>query len=139
MDIDPEDETSYTTQYQEAFLQCVENAYSAKQRRVPVIKPERIPSTNLVPSSSAPGSGQSSIDPYDLSSDDEEYLTPNIVAETTPGRSDRAAHSLTATRPYLNSPPEAPKNWGQMNPNLNNYHSDLMEISSTFWIPDITD
>jgi hypothetical protein len=39
----------------------------------------------------------------------------------------------------LNSPPEAPKNWGQINPNLNDYHSDPMEISSTFWIPDITD
>jgi len=39
----------------------------------------------------------------------------------------------------LNSPPEAPKNWGQINPNLNDYHSDPMEISSKFWIPDITD
>jgi len=39
----------------------------------------------------------------------------------------------------LNSPPEAAKNWGQINPNLNDYHSDPMEISSTFWIPDITD
>jgi hypothetical protein len=46
---------------------------------------------------------------------------------------------LTAARLYLNSPPEAPKNWGQINPNLNDYHSDPMEISSTFWIPDITD
>jgi hypothetical protein len=46
---------------------------------------------------------------------------------------------LTATRLYFNSPPEAPKNWGQINPNLNDYHSDPMEISSTFWIPDITD
>jgi len=57
----------------------------------------------------------------------------------TPGRSDRAALLLTAARLYLNSPPEALKNWGQINPNLNNYHSDPMEISSTFWIPDITD
>jgi len=39
----------------------------------------------------------------------------------------------------LNSPPEAPKNWGQINPNLNDYHADPMEIGSTFWIPDITD
>jgi len=69
----------------------------------------------------------------------EEYLTSNNVAETTPGWSDRAARLLTATRLYLNSPPEAPKNWGQINPNLNDYHSDPMEISSTFWIPDITD
>jgi hypothetical protein len=46
---------------------------------------------------------------------------------------------LTAARLYLNSPPEAPKNWGQINPNLNDYHSDPMEISSICWIPDITD
>jgi hypothetical protein len=56
----------------------------------------------------------------------------------TPGCSDHAAHLLTATRLYLNSPPEAPKNWGQINPNLNDYHSDPMRISSTFWIQDIT-
>ena len=57
----------------------------------------------------------------------------------TPGQSDRTARLLTAARLYLNSPPEAPKNWGQINPNLNDYHSDPMEISSTFWILDITD
>jgi len=39
----------------------------------------------------------------------------------------------------LNSPPEAPKNCGQINSNLNDYHSDPMEISSTCWIPDIAD
>jgi len=39
----------------------------------------------------------------------------------------------------LISPPEAPQRWGQINPNLNDYHSDPMEISSTFWLPDITD
>jgi len=60
------------------------------------------------------------------------------VAETTPGRSDCAAHLLTAAMLYLNSPPEAPKNWGQINQNLNVYQSDPMEISSTFWLPDIT-
>jgi len=79
------------------------------------------------------------LDPYDLSSDDEEYLTPNNVAETTHGRSDHAARLLTAARLYLNSPPEAPKNWGQINANLNDYHCHPMEISSTFWIPAITD
>jgi len=46
---------------------------------------------------------------------------------------------MTAARIYLNSPSEAPQNWGQINPNLNDYHSNQMEISSTFWIPDITD
>jgi len=34
---------------------------------------------------SALGSCQSSFDPYVLSRDDEEYLPPNNVAETTPG------------------------------------------------------
>jgi len=73
-----------------------------------------------------------------VSSDDEEYLTPDNVAEMTPGGGNHAARLLTATRLYLNSPPEAPKNWGQINPYLNGYHSDPMEISSTFWLPDIT-
>jgi len=139
MDINPEDESSYTTQYQEAFLKYVENEYWAKHRCAPVIKLETVPSSNLVPSATASGSYQSSFDPYDLSNDDEEYWTPNNVPETTPGRSDRAVCLLTATRFYLNLPPEAPKNWGQINPNLNDYHSNPMEISSTFWIPDITD
>jgi len=139
MDINPEDETSYTTQYQEAFLKYVENEYCAKHRRAPVNKLATVLSSNLVPSAMASGLYHSSFDPYDLSSDDEEYLTPNNVPETTPGRSDRAARLLTAARRYLNSPPEAPKNWGQINSNLNDYHSDPMEISSTFWILDITD
>jgi len=139
MDINPEQETSYTTQYQEAFLKYVENDYCAKHRRVPVNTLETVTSSNLVPSATASGSYESSFDAYDSSSDDEEYLPLNKVAKTTPGRSDCAARLLTAARLYLNSPPEAPKNWGQINPNLNDYHSDRMEISSTFWIPDTTD
>jgi hypothetical protein len=74
-----------------------------------------------------------------LSSDDDEYLRSKNVAEMTPGLSDRAARLLTAARLYLNLPPEAPKNWGQINPNRNDYHSKPIEISSTFWLPDITD
>jgi len=139
MDINPEDETFYTTQSQEAFLKDVENEDCAKHGRMPVNELETIPSSNLVPSPMASGSNHSSVDPYDSSSDDEEYLMPNNMAETTPARSDRAARLLTAARLHSNSPPEAPKNWGQINPNLNDYHSDPMEISSTFWIPDITD
>jgi hypothetical protein len=46
---------------------------------------------------------------------------------------------LTAARLFLNSLPEAPKNWGQINANLNDDHSDQMMIGSTFWVPDITD
>jgi len=139
MDINPEQETSYTTQYQEAFLKYVENDYCAKHRRVPVNTLETVTSSNLVPSATASGSYESSFDAYDSSSDDEEYLPLNKVAKTTPGQSDCAARLLTAARLCLNSPPEAPKNWGQINPNLNDYHSDRMEISSTFWIPDTTD
>jgi len=139
IDINPEDQTSYTTQYKEAFLKDAENEYCAKHRGVPVNKLETVPTNNLLPSATASGSYQSSIDPYDMSSNDEEYLTPNNVAETTPGRSDRAARLLTADRLYLNSPPEAWTNWGRINPNLDDYHSDPLEIRSTFSIPDITD
>jgi len=39
----------------------------------------------------------------------------------------------------MNSPPEAPKNRGQINPTLNDYYSDPMEISSTLWMLDTTD
>jgi hypothetical protein len=138
MDIHREDETSYTTPYQEAFLKYVENEYCAKHRRVPVNKLEKVLSSNLVPTAMASGSYQLSFDPFDLSSDDEEHLTPNNVAEMTPIRSDRAARLLTAARLYLNLHSEARKNWGEINPTVNDYHCDPMEISSTFWIPDIT-
>jgi hypothetical protein len=139
MDINPEDETSYTTQYDEAFLKYVENEYCAKHGSVPVNKLETILSCNLVTSATGSGSYQSSFDPHDSSSDDEEYLTPNIVSQTTCGRSNPVGRVLTASRLYLNSPPEAPKIWGQINPNLNRYHSDPMDISSTFWILEIID
>jgi hypothetical protein len=85
MDINSEDETSYTTQYQEAFLKYVENEYRGKHRRAPVNKHETLPSSNLVLPATASVSYQSSFDPSDLSSDDEEYITPNNVPETTPG------------------------------------------------------
>jgi len=101
MDNNPEDETSYTTQYQEAFLKYVENEYCAKHRCVPVDMHESLQSSNLIPSATASGSCQSSFDPYDLSSDDENDITPNNSAEMTPGRCDRAACPLTAARLYL--------------------------------------
>ena len=47
MDINPEDETFYTTQFQEAFLKYVENEYCAKHRRLPVNKSENVPNNNL--------------------------------------------------------------------------------------------
>jgi hypothetical protein len=117
----------------------VENEYCAKHRRVPVNKPQTLLSSNHISSATASQSCQSSFDRYDVSSDDEEYLTPNIVAEMAPGRSDHAACLLTSARLHLNSPPEAPRNWGHINPNLNDYHSDPMEFGSTFCIPVITD
>jgi len=135
IDINPEDATSYTTQYQKAFLKYVENEYCAKHQHVPVNKPESILSSNLVPSATASGSGKSSFDPYFVSSNDEEYLS----AETTPRRSDRAECILTDARLHLNPPPEAPKNWGQINPNLDDYHSNPVKIGSTLWLPDIAE
>ena len=103
---------------------------------MPVIKHKSLPCSNFVPSATASGFGQSSIDSFDMASDDQENLTPNNVAVTT---RDSAAHLLTSARLYLNSPHQVQKNWGQMNPNRNDYHSDPMEISHTVWIPHITD
>jgi len=117
----------------------VENEYCAKHRRLRVIKSDNTLNNNLSSFEMASRSGRSSYDPYDLSSDDDEYLIPTNGAETTPGRSDRAAHLLPPARLYLNSPPELPQSWGQINPNFNDYHPDPMAISSTFWLPDITD
>ena len=82
-------------------------------------------------------SGQSAYDPYDLSCDDDEYIMPNNVAETTSKRSNCVARLLTTARLYLNSPPELPQNCGQISPNLHHYHSNPIEITGTFWLPDI--
>jgi len=46
----------------------------------------------------ASGSGQSSLDPYDLSIDNEAYSKPKNVAGTTAGRADYAARLLTAAK-----------------------------------------
>jgi len=105
---------------------------------MPANKPESQISSNPVPSAAAGGFIQSSFHRYDLSSDDEEYLTTINVAETTPGWSDHAACLLKGARLHFNSPPKAPKNWRRIDPNLNDYHSDPMEIGSTFQFPDIT-
>jgi len=94
MDTNPEDKTSYTIHYQGAFVKYVENEYYSKHRRVPENKHESLPSSILIPSAHASGYYQSSFDPYDSSRDDEGYLTPNNVAETTPGQSDCAAREF---------------------------------------------
>ena len=72
MDINAEDETSYTTHYQEAFLKYVENEYCAKYRRLQVIKSDYTLNNNLSSFEMASRCSQSSYDPYNLSSDDNE-------------------------------------------------------------------
>jgi len=103
---------------------------------VPVNTLKTVPCSNLVPVSMTAGCCQLSFDSYHLSGDDEAYLTSNNVPEITPWLSDWAASLFTATGLYVDSPPEAPKNWELINPTLNDYHSEWMEISSTFWLPD---
>jgi len=138
-DINPEDETSDPTQYKAAILKYVENEHCAEQWRVQVIKPESILSKNFFPSAMTSQSGQWFFDTYYSSSDDEEYLMCNNVAKMKPGWSDCAARLLRAARLYWNSQPEIPRIWGQVIPNLNEYHSNPMEIRSTLWVPDFTD
>jgi len=111
MDMNPEDETSYTTQYQDIFLKYVENEYCGKHRWMSVIEPENVPHRNNFHSAEASGYGQLSFDAYDLSSNYEEYLTHKSVTETTRRWNDCAAWLSTAARLYLNSPPEVPTNW----------------------------
>ena len=117
----------------------MEDEYCAKLRCVLVIEPEIVLTNNLFPTAMGSVSGQSWFDLYDLFIDDEESSMSNNLVDMTPGWSDRAPHILTTARVHLNSPPESPKNWGQVNTNLNDYHSDPMDISSTFWKLDITD
>jgi len=104
-----------------------------------VVISENDPTNKLFLSAMAARSGQSWFHPYDLSSNDEECITPSNVAETTPGRSHCAAHLLTAASLNLDSPPAAQMNWWQIHPNLNDYDSDPTEISNTFSLPAITD
>jgi len=76
MDIDPDDVTSYTTQYQQAFLKYMEHEYFGKRTCLPVIKPRGLPSNNLFPPAMSSASSQSFFDSDDLYSNDEEYVMP---------------------------------------------------------------
>jgi len=58
MDSNPEDKTSYTIQYQDAFLKYVENEYCSKHRRLLVTKHEKLRSNNFIPSATASQCGQ---------------------------------------------------------------------------------
>jgi hypothetical protein len=49
MDVNPEDENSYTTQYQKVFLKDVENEYHAKHRRLSVTTPEYDQHSSICP------------------------------------------------------------------------------------------
>jgi len=91
MDIYYEDETAYTTQFEEAFLMYVENQYCTKHWRLPVINLDNVPSNNPFSSKMNSRYVPSSYDPNDLSSNDVEYVMPNNVAKTTTGWSDHTA------------------------------------------------
>jgi len=65
MDITPEDKTSCSAQYQEAFLKYVENEHGAKHQQLPVTNPKSVLYNNLFSSTMASRCGQSSYDPYD--------------------------------------------------------------------------
>jgi hypothetical protein len=49
------------------------------------------------------------------------------------------ANLVTATWLDLNSPPESPPNWEQINSNLNDHHCDPTKINKTFSIPYIAE
>jgi hypothetical protein len=69
----------------------VEHEYCGKLKLLPVTKSENTLNDNLSSSAMASRSGHSSYDPYGLSSDEEEYLVANNMAETTPGQCDCVA------------------------------------------------
>jgi len=88
----------------------VENEYCTKLRQLSVTKHEKLQSNDFIHSAMPSQSGQSSLDPYDLSSGNEECLMPKNLAETTPGLSNHPARFLTAARLNLNMPPDSPEN-----------------------------
>jgi len=92
MDIYPEDNTSYTTQYQDALLKYVVYENCEKHRLLSFITLETVPSNYLSSSAITSGADQCSCDPYDSSSKDEEYLSLKHMAETTPECIGRAAY-----------------------------------------------
>jgi hypothetical protein len=55
-------------------------------------KPEDVQHSNFLPSATASGFGQTSSHSYDLSSEEDQYLTPKCVAEMTPRQIDHAAY-----------------------------------------------
>jgi hypothetical protein len=125
-DIDTEDESDCTNQYQQPFLQYEENKYFARYRPLLVTKSEKIPNNHVVSPTPASRSGQSSCDPYDMPSNGEDCGMSRNVAVTTPGRSDHAVHILASARIHLHLPWELPQHCGHINQNINDYHSYSM-------------
>jgi len=103
------------------------------------MNPNSVPTNYLFSSAIDLMIGHVDFDTYDLSSDDKGYLLPKIEAETMPGQSDCTVCSLSAARLHFNSPHELSLNWGQINLNHNDYHSNPVKIGPTFWITIITD
>jgi len=85
MDSNPQDVTSYITQYHASFLVYLESEYCSKYRSPPVNKTEYMPSNNMLPSGKASGSDQFPFDLHDMPSDDEEESITYNVAETISG------------------------------------------------------
>jgi len=85
------------------------------------------------------GSAQCSFDLYDLRSNDQVFLPPTNTAESTPRQTDCTVPILAAARLYFNSKLRSSENLGPVNPDVNDYHFDPIEISSKFWLPAITD
>jgi predicted AAA+ superfamily ATPase len=98
MDINSDKVTSYTSQYQEAFLKYVEHKYWANHRRAPVTRPESILNNTLLFSDMTSSSGQLSYNRYYLTGDDNEDSIPNNVVEYVLRPSDHAARLMTAAR-----------------------------------------
>jgi len=139
MNINAEDETTYTSQYPEAILKWQENEYCAKPEHLCVTKSESIASNNLFSYAIPSRSRQSCSDQQHLFSADNEYLMAKNGAKMTLGRSNHTAHLLTAARSIQTSLPELPQNWGQINLNPNDYHSNRIQLSHTCWQSAISD
>jgi hypothetical protein len=81
---------------------------------------------------------QWSFNSYDVSSNNGQYLTPECFAAITHGWHNWAARVMTPSRLYSSSPHEKSKSSRQIHQNLNDNHSDPIEITRTLCLPDIT-
>jgi len=70
LETNPENETSYSTQHLKVFGKYMENGYCAKYEHFPVIESKCVPGNIHFSCVIGSRCGQSSYDPYDLSSND---------------------------------------------------------------------